>query len=64
MIYLHTNFQMHSSNCSLVITIKLKAKYRFHTATKIFDKKLCQHKLHILYGSVTTQISGYYIKHH
>jgi hypothetical protein len=31
-IHLRTKFHMHFSNGSLVIAMKLKAKYRFHTA--------------------------------
>jgi hypothetical protein len=32
MIYLHTKFQVPTSNGSLVIALKQKAKHRLHTA--------------------------------
>jgi hypothetical protein len=34
-IYLHIDFHMAGSNVSLVITIKLKAEHRFHTAAML-----------------------------
>jgi hypothetical protein len=34
-IYCHTKFHIPSSNCSLVITVKLKAKGHFLTATML-----------------------------
>jgi hypothetical protein len=36
MIYFHTKFYMPSSSDTSVITIKVKAKYIFHTATIFF----------------------------
>jgi hypothetical protein len=35
MIYFHTKFHIYSSNDSLVIAIKLKAKRKFHAATML-----------------------------
>jgi len=44
---LHTNFQMLSLSGSLVITMKLKAKYKFYTASVLFYiLQLLQGKLH------------------
>jgi hypothetical protein len=46
--HLHTKFHVPNSNGSLTITIKLKAKYRFHAAAVllfyIVDKNILPHK--------------------
>jgi hypothetical protein len=34
-VYMHTKFQMPSSNGSLVTDVKLNAKYRFHATTML-----------------------------
>jgi hypothetical protein len=41
MICLHTKFQTSRSNVELVVALKSKDKYRFHTAT-IFFYILCE----------------------